>query len=109
MVNIRQQVLAPAEQCAVALEQYLNHQLGSLQLIQITENLLYSLLEGEYRNEQAIDFIQLREILSDITTQWECLLGNLHDQQNSLSIELPREWVENWLKQITAIVHPDQL
>jgi hypothetical protein len=104
MVNITHRSPIPVQQSIAALQQYLDHQLISRQLIQLTEPILESLLEGEYRHEQTIAFSQLREILSDILLQWECLLGNLH--QNSVEpqfIELPEEWVKDWLQQIKAI------
>jgi len=103
MVNITQRILTPAEQGATALQQYLNHQITSRQLIQIAETLHESLLEGEYRNERAIAFLQLRDILSDITAQWECLLGNLHHEQAPQPPEFPPEWVHHWLQQINSI------
>jgi hypothetical protein len=107
MVNIIQRTPIPVQQSSIALQQYLNHQLTSHQLIQIAETLLESLLEGEYRHEQAIAFIQLRDILSDITAQWESLLGNLHQGSTPTQPpEFPPEWIHQWLTQINAIALP---
>jgi hypothetical protein len=107
MVNTTQRT--PSQQTLAALQQYLNHQLTSQQLVQITETLLESLLEGDYRSEQAIASIQLREILADITAQWECLQGNLRESSASIhSPEFPAEWIDDWLTQIDAIAPLNQ-
>ena len=83
------------------------HQLGertltSQQFIAMAEALYWSLLEGEYRTDDSCQSNQLREVLADITAQWESLLGNQHETNGTLGIfpEFPPEWVQLWSEQI---------
>jgi hypothetical protein len=72
--------------------------------VAVAEQLYWSLLEGKYQGDRTPTANQLRETLSDITAQWEMLLGNLHDQHPLASLpEFPSEWVQQWLEQIQSI------
>jgi len=74
--------------------------------VRLAEEMYWSLIEGSYCSDFSPAAIQLRETLSDITAQWESLLGNWHAQSHQSSPDLPefpQEWVEQWLSQIQAI------
>jgi hypothetical protein len=85
---------------ASSLQECLNHQIGSQQLVEIAEDLQWALLEGEHRNDRAPATEELRSLLADITAQWECLLGELHDRGTLIApAEFPTPWVRHWLAQ----------
>lgn len=88
------------------LEQLAHQSLTSQRLVQLAEECYWILIEGEYRQDFSSEASQLRSLLSDITTQWESLLGNLHEQPDKPfngAPEFPPEWIDRWLEQIQAI------
>jgi hypothetical protein len=89
---------------AESLQQLVNHTISSHNLVQIAEELHWSLIEGQDQGDRSSATDQLRGILSDITLQWETLLGNLHGQPDiHASPEFPIEWIHQWLTQIQSI------
>jgi hypothetical protein len=94
------------QQMGTSLHQLADRTLTSQQFVAIAESLYWSLIEGEYRTDDSPQASQLRETLTDITTQWECLLGNWHDASSRTSAEFPEfptEWVNHWLTQIQQL------
>lgn len=92
-----------------SLSQLADRTLTSQQFAAIAEALYWSLLEGEYRTDDSRQAHQLREILADITAQWECLLGDWHPTVPKTAIEFPEfpsEWVHHWLTQIQSLEAP---
>lgn len=86
-----------------SLRQLSDRTLTSQQFVAIAEGLYWLLLEGEFRNDDSAQANQLREVLADITAQWEILLGNQHQTNKTLMVaspEFPPEWVKHWLEQI---------
>ncbi len=86
-----------------SLRQLSDRTLTSQQFVAMAERLYWSFLEGEYRNDDSSPANQLREILADITTQWECLLSSQHETPGKTPNhppEFPSEWVQRWLEQI---------
>ena len=88
---------------AESLHQLVNHTLTSQRFVQLAEDLYWSLLEGQYRNDSTIAASQLRETLSDITVQWELLVGDRQNHPSTFIPEFPAEWVQQWLEQIQSI------
>lgn len=88
------------------LQQLAQQSLTSQRLVQLAEEFYWLLIEGEYRDDLSPQANQLRSLLSDITSQWESLLGNLHEQPDkhfNHAPEFPPEWICQWLEQIQAI------
>ncbi len=88
------------------VEQLAQQSLTSQRLVQLAEECYWMLIEGEYRQDFSPEASQLRSLLSDITTQWESLVGNLHEQPEKPfngAPEFPPEWIDQWLKQMEAI------
>lgn len=88
------------------LEQLAQQSLTSQRLVQLAEECYWRLIEGEYRQDFSPEVNQLRSLLSDITAQWEILLGNLHEQPEkplNRAPEFSPEWIDQWLEQIQAI------
>lgn len=85
------------------LHQLANHQITSQTLVQWAETQQWQLLEGAYKIDQTLAAQVLREILSDILLQWECLQAHHHDTAQAgqaLAVEFPNAWLTTWLKQI---------
>ncbi len=91
---------------AATLRQLVDRTLTSQQFVAMAERLYWALLEGEYRSDCSPQAHQLRLTLADITAQWECLLGNWHETNESLFDQTPEfspEWVQHWLEQIQQL------
>ncbi|MDX2245091.1 MAG: hypothetical protein NW224_30810 [Leptolyngbyaceae cyanobacterium bins.302] len=88
-----------------SLRQLADRTLTSQQFVAIAEGLYWALLEGEYRSDRSAPANQLRETLADITAQWEILLSNQHETNETLgtSPEFPPKWVQLWLEQIQSL------
>ncbi|MER3433923.1 MAG: hypothetical protein C4288_10935 [Leptolyngbya sp. ERB_1_1] len=54
-----------------ALQQLLDRQITTRQVVQLAEEQHWELLEGRYRSDQSSHSYLLRQILSDIVAQWE--------------------------------------
>jgi|GEM_PF-701159 len=88
------------------LQQVINHQLTSQTLVQWAETLHWQLLEGTDKTDQTPATQALREILSDILMQWECLQAHHHEttqNQPEQPLEFPSQWLTTWLQQIQSI------
>lgn len=59
----------------------LHHLLTSADLAQWADTQQWILLEGQFRDDQSSTAQFLREILTDINLQWECLIGQHHEKQ----------------------------
>ena len=87
------------------LYQLSNHQITSQTLVQWVETQQWQLLEGAYKTDQTPAVRVLREILSDILLQWECLQAHHHDTAQpgqELAVEFPNAWLTTWLQQIQS-------
>ncbi|WP_448570210.1 hypothetical protein [Trichothermofontia sp.] len=87
------------------LQQVITHQLTSQTLVQWAETLHWQLLEGAHKTDQTPATQALREILSDILLQWECLQAHHHETSRTYSppLEFPSQWLTAWLQQIQSI------
>jgi len=91
---------------AATLRQLVDRTLTSQQFVAMAERLYWALLEGAYRSDRSPQAHQLRATLADITAQWECLLGNWYETNESLFDQTPEfspEWVQHWLEQIQQL------
>lgn len=78
-----------------ALHQLLDRQITTAQLVQFAETVYWELLEGRYSSDRSPQALHLRQILSDITAQWECRSPNS-------PAEFPTEWIDHWLTQLQS-------
>ncbi|HHP7243670.1 MAG TPA: hypothetical protein ACFE0H_03185 [Elainellaceae cyanobacterium] len=63
-------------------------------------------MEGQFRDDDSPQTARLREILSDIVMQWECLLGNQYETTQETHLpDFPRKWLEQWSAQVQQIQH----
>jgi phage-related protein len=56
----------------------------------------WDLLEGSEADDETAEADFLREILYDITMQWECLVANVH----STAVEFPDSFIQEWLSEV---------
>ncbi len=99
--------LANTQHLQASLVQHLhqlgNHQLTSQALVQWAETQHWQLIEGAYKTDRTPVAQILREILSDILLQWECLQAYHHETVQAghgLAVEFPDAWLTPWLNQI---------
>jgi hypothetical protein len=78
-----------------SLQQLLDRQIATYRLVQLAEQYQWELLEGQYKNDRSSNALHLRQILSDITAQWECRSPDLE--------AFPTEWLDHWLTQLQSI------
>ncbi len=108
MVNTQVTFLPPLQlqQTLVQqLEQLAQHQLASPIFVQWVEAQHWQLLEGVYKSDQTPVAQNLREILSDILLQWDCLHAHqheIHPDGHKLMVEFPAPWLTAWLNQIQS-------
>lgn len=79
-----------------SLQQLLDRQITTPQLVQLAEHYYWELLEGQHCNDHSSQALHLRQILADITVQWECRSPDNPE-------EFPTEWIHHWLTQLHAI------
>ena len=89
------------------LERNLNHilhnPLTSPDLAQWAETQQLILLEGDLRDDFSTTVQFLRDVLADITVQWECLISQDHEQYHSCEIlQFPSQWLIEWLLQVES-------
>ena len=85
------------------LRNTLHHLLNSADLAQWADTQQWLLLEGEFRDDQSSTAQLLRELLSDINLQWECLVGQHHEKQlPPETVQFPSQWLTEWLTQIQS-------
>lgn len=75
------------------LQQLLDQQITTRQLVQLAEEQHWELLEGQHESDRSTRANHLREILSDMIAQWESRAPE------SLE-EFPAEWIHHWLNQL---------
>jgi hypothetical protein len=86
------------------LKDTLHHLLTSADLAQWTDTQQWIFLEGQFRDDRSSTAQVLRELLTDISLQWECLIGQQHEKQLPLeTVEFPSQWLTEWLIQIQSV------
>ncbi|KAM3091165.1 hypothetical protein ACKFKG_26935 [Phormidesmis sp. 146-35] len=79
-----------------SLQQLLDRQITTPQLVQLAEQYYWELLEGQLRSDRSPNARHLKEILSDIVAQWESRSPDSPE-------EFPTEWIDHWLTQLQSI------
>jgi hypothetical protein len=86
------------------LKDTLHHHLTSADLAQWADTQQWILLEGQLRGDRSSIAEFLRELLTDISLQWECLIGQQHEKHLPLeTVEFPSQWLTEWLMEIWTL------
>ncbi|MDJ0899622.1 MAG: hypothetical protein QNJ55_12500 [Xenococcus sp. MO_188.B8] len=103
MVNQIKSTISILTKLEQNLKDTLHHLITSADLAQWADTQQWILLEGEFRDDQSSTAQLLREILIDINLQWECLIGQHHENQLTLeTAQFPSQWLTEWLAQIQS-------
>lgn len=86
------------------LQDTLHYFLPSADLTKWTDTQQWLLLEGEFRDDQSSTAQLLRELITDINLQWECLIGQHYEKQLAPleTVQFPSQWLTEWLAQIQS-------
>ena len=89
------EITSPRSIVISSLQQLLDQQITTHQLVQLAEQYQWELLEGQYGSDRSPQAFHLRQILSDIVAQWE--------SRSPESLEgFPAEWIHHWLTQLQS-------
>ncbi|MEG3893791.1 hypothetical protein QT973_25710 [Microcoleus sp. Z1_A1] len=91
------------------LEREASSKLTSKSMATWSDEKYWFLMEGGGKDDETTEADFLRDILSDVTAQWECLISNIHEESGVeavASAKFPEEWIVEWLSRVKQFLKP---